>query len=100
LRIGIKYCGGCDPQYDRLEAVERIKAGLGDKMEFVSYEDKPISGVLVVAGCPTACVDLEPFENYPVFVLRSKEDCEALIRNPGLLFADESQSMLPHNQAG
>jgi len=33
----------------------------------------------VVTGCPTACVDLKPFEGYPVWVITSEQDVEGFI---------------------
>ncbi len=75
-RIGLKYCGGCNPQYDRVQAVVSIKKRLEDKVEFVSYEARDAEGILVVAGCPTACVDLKPFEGRPIWVVTSLRDVE------------------------
>ncbi len=80
-KIGLKYCGGCAPQYDRVQAVVSIKRRLAGRVEFVSYEDRDVEGVLVVVGCPTACVDLTPFEGYPVWVVTSPQDVEGFIEN-------------------
>ncbi len=79
-RIGLKYCGGCNQQYDRVGAVERIKACLEDKIEFVSYRDENLEGILVVTGCPTACVDMKPFEKYSMWVITSEQDAEGFIK--------------------
>ena len=72
-RIGLKYCGGCAPRYDRVEAVKDLRERLPEGVELVSYEDPDIEGVQVVAGCPTACVDLTPFKEYPVWVITSRQ---------------------------
>ena len=48
-------------------------------MEFVSYKDKNLAGILVVAGCSTACVDMKPFEKHPVWVVTSEQDVEDFI---------------------
>lgn len=79
-RIGLKYCGGCAPQYDRVRAVASIKKRLAGRVEFVSHEDRDVEGVLVVTGCPTACVDLTPFEGHPVWVVTSPQDVESFIK--------------------
>ena len=73
-KIGLKYCGGCSPQYDRVQAVASIKRRLAGRIEFVSYEDVDVEGILVVVGCPTACVDLKPFEGHPVWIVTSLQD--------------------------
>jgi len=78
-KIGLKYCGGCTPRYDRVQAVATIKKRLAERVEFVSYENRDVEGVLVVVGCPTACVDLTPFEGYPVWVVTSLQDAEGFV---------------------
>lgn len=84
-RIGLKYCGGCTSRYDRVQAVASIKRRLEDRVEVVSYEDPDVEGILVVTGCPTACVDLTrhvnmtPLEGHPVWVVSSPEDVEEFI---------------------
>jgi len=80
FRIGLKYCGGCTPRYDRVQVVTSIKKLLVDSVEVVSYEDMDIDGILVVTGCPTACVDLIPFERYPVWVVTSRRNINNIIR--------------------
>jgi hypothetical protein len=54
LRIGVKYCGGCNPQYDRVELVETIRASLQGNAEFVSPESRRVDLILAVQGCATA----------------------------------------------
>jgi hypothetical protein len=75
-RIGLKYCGGCNPHYDRVQAVGYLWERLKDTVELVSYEDPDIEGVLVVAGCPTACVDLTTFKGRSVWVVTSPQEAE------------------------
>jgi len=72
----LKYCGGCSPRYDRVQAVGYLRERLKDTVELVSYEDPDIEGILVVAGCPTACVDLTPFKGRPVWVVTSTQEAE------------------------
>jgi hypothetical protein len=79
VKIGIKYCGGCNPLYDRVGAVKRIKERLDDRIDLVSYEVEDIAGVLVVAGCPTACIDPAFFVGYPVWLLTHEQDIENII---------------------
>ncbi|MEJ2726163.1 MAG: hypothetical protein P8175_16295 [Deltaproteobacteria bacterium] len=54
LKISVKYCGGCNPLYDRVELVEKIRASLRGKAELVSRESKGSDMVLAVQGCSTA----------------------------------------------
>lgn len=57
MRIGVKYCGGCNPRYDRTGFVERMKKELGGGAEWVNAgtSGEPLDFVLVVCGCTAAC---------------------------------------------
>lgn len=50
LKIGIKYCGGCNPEFDRIAAVKDIKKELYGKAVFVS-PNEGAELILVVNGC-------------------------------------------------
>jgi hypothetical protein len=63
VRAGLKYCGGCDPTFDRSEFVKDLTASLGFAVQWVSFEDENISCLLIVNGCEIACVDPKEFES-------------------------------------
>ena len=55
--IGVRYCGGCNPRFDRVALVRRL-AGYFPACDFESAQpagDYP--AVLVVCGCPSRCAD-------------------------------------------
>lgn len=54
-KIGIKYCGGCNPAYDRVELIKQIKLWWKDKCLFFRYDEQNLDGLLVINGCPRAC---------------------------------------------
>ena len=59
MKIGIKYCGGCNPRYDRISEVNKLKAEFSE-MDFVTAADHPdCDVVIVVCGCSAACADRE-----------------------------------------
>jgi hypothetical protein len=60
-RIGIKYCGGCNPTYDRVELIRRAQASVEDRFLFLGYEEQDLCALVFVEGCPRACacVDLK-----------------------------------------
>lgn len=58
-KIAVKYCGGCDPTYDRVELVQRIKREAGDRIEWVTPEAQGYEAVLLVCGCLKACPEDE-----------------------------------------
>ena len=55
----MKYCGGCDPGYDRVKYFKDIENAAGDLLEWVTVDDPDFETVLVISGCDTAC----PAEN-------------------------------------
>lgn len=60
MRIGIKFCGGCNPRYDRREKLTKLQkrlpgaAWITDKEIICEYW-------LVCCGCPKECVDTGGF---------------------------------------
>jgi hypothetical protein len=81
LKIRVKYCGGCNPNYDRPALVKLIKERLGNRVALVEAEGKTISLVLAVEGCSTACADLSPFQGLEIRVITRPEDAESFIRD-------------------
>lgn len=79
-RVGLKYCGGCSPRYDRVETVKRIKKELGGAVEFVPPEEPGTDFILAVMGCKTACADLKPFEGKQIRIVTSEDDADDLIK--------------------
>ncbi len=80
LRLGLKYCGGCNPEYDRVALVEDLANRLGSKIEFVSPHSRDVDFILAVEGCATACADLSPFEGLVIRIITAPEQAEALVR--------------------
>ena len=72
-KVAIKYCGGCNPEYDRVGLVGRIKQSLNGKVEFVSLKDENIDLLLAIEGCPTACADLSTIKTAQIRII-SKVD--------------------------
>lgn len=81
LKIRIKYCGGCNPNYDRVALVRQIEERLGDKVSLVGAESEGIDLVLAVMGCSTACADLTPFAGQEIRIITSPADAELFIRD-------------------
>jgi hypothetical protein len=74
LKVGIKYCGGCNPGYDRVALAAYIEKSLQGRAEFVPLDDEDLDLVLAVAGCKTCCADLSSFEDKQVFFIAQIED--------------------------
>jgi hypothetical protein len=58
--IGLRYCGGCNPQIDRARAVRRLKEGLktmGMAVDFTDNRQRTVDLVLLINGCTHACLE-------------------------------------------
>ena len=73
IRIAVKYCGGCNPEFDRVGAVADMLAGLSDIVAVVPLDDERADMLVAVEGCPTACAGLGDFKGKRVVVLTSRE---------------------------
>ena len=80
LRIGVKYCGGCNPEYDRVALVERIKKRLSGKISFVPPESHGVDIILAVQGCKTACADLSGFRGAKIRTVTNPEEGGGFVR--------------------
>jgi hypothetical protein len=58
LTIRVRYCGGCNPEIDRGYLVSRLKAIIQSKgIRAVFGKDGEADWVLLVNGCPRACLE-------------------------------------------
>ncbi len=56
MLIGVKYCGGCNPFYDRKAEVDRLERSVkGVRFEPVKSGGR-YDKVLLVCGCQRACI--------------------------------------------
>ncbi len=74
LKVGIKYCGGCNPGYDRVALADFIQKSLQGSVEFVPLENAAIDIVLAIEGCKTCCADLSSFEGKQIHFIAQIED--------------------------
>ena len=54
-KIGSKYCGGCNPTYERVEMVERVQSRLEDRLLFLRHDQQDLDGLILINGCPRSC---------------------------------------------
>jgi 4-hydroxybutyrate CoA-transferase len=78
-RIGIKYCGGCNPSYERVEIVQRAKSQLNHQFHFVHHDQPDIDAVILICGCQRACAaqDLNRTMNH--YSVTGENDFESLM---------------------
>ena len=80
MKIAVKYCGGCNPEYDRVALVAQIEECLREKVDFVSPEAERIDLVMAVQGCRTACADLSLFEGLQIQTITNMAEGENFVR--------------------
>ena len=60
MRIGIKYCGGCNPVYNRGRQVKRLQEQYPEhEFDFAAGDMKEGEIGLVVCGCVRACASVD-----------------------------------------
>ncbi len=81
MPIAIKFCGGCNPKYDRGVFITRLKQVLGDRCEWVSYDHPSPAGIIIVCGCERACVTKSfNTDDYPcVLIVDRTEQLEEMV---------------------
>ena len=80
MKVRVKYCGGCNPRFDRKEVMERLKASF-PKAEFVESGDDegPFDRVVVLCGCSASCASHEDLCGmHGKVVVSSAEESEGL----------------------
>ena len=73
-RLAVKYCGGCNPHFDRVKLVESILCELPG-LKAVSYDGTTVDFALVVNGCSRKCAkDFEMQNIYGKYVVSSLDE--------------------------
>lgn len=80
MKAAVKFCGGCNPSYDRVEAANKLRRLLGERVEFVAPDNPAVDGIIVITGCPTACADVCAFCDKPMLFITSPESRDEVMR--------------------
>lgn len=63
MKFAVKFCGGCNPRYDRGKVFEQIKNNFKDRIEFeIAEEGIKYDGILVIGGCTNCCASYEQYD--------------------------------------
>lgn len=69
--IGLRFCGGYNPRYDRMAAVERLRAQLPEVTLCPTAPSQ--AGTLVVCGCPARCASVSDLEGERIYLCAPEE---------------------------
>lgn len=59
MKIGIKYCGGCNPRYDRTDIVRRLRGDMPGAEIVSAVPGAELDYAVIVCGCTSACADAD-----------------------------------------
>lgn len=63
MLVGVKFCGGCNPRYDRGKALVDIKKEMQGQAEFVVAEEGgEYDYLLVIGGCTNCCASYSQYK--------------------------------------
>jgi 4-hydroxybutyrate CoA-transferase len=86
----VKYCGGCNPRYDRRAAAERVRAAF-PHLEWTTKDEGASDHVIVFCGCPVACADHKALRgDLGKIVVSSPEDSARLEETLRPLYARQT----------
>ena len=55
MKCGVKFCGGCNPHYQRGDAYRKIKDNMSEIDFSHADEDDEYDNLLVIGGCTACC---------------------------------------------
>ena len=76
--IGVRYCGGCNPQIDRLRVIRDLREALkerGLKVDLTTDRERDVDIVLLINGCMHACLEgeyLSPGQDHQLISVRGE----------------------------
>ena len=74
MKIGIKYCGGCNPRYDRGAAVRQFQTQFPELSCSPARTGEHYDLLLVLCGCTARCAEIAGLEASKVcWVCRQEE---------------------------
>lgn len=59
MKIGVKYCGGCNSTYRRESVEEMIREVFGNKNVVYALRCEDVDVLILICGCKTACASRE-----------------------------------------
>lgn len=75
--VGYRYCGGCNPRYDRGDFVKRLAAACPQVSLRYCGPDEAGRARLLICGCPVGCLKPEPEATF--FRVTDESDFKAAV---------------------
>ena len=80
IQVGLKYCGGCNPIYDRKEIADIIRRQSGINLK--PYDENEVADiVLIINGCSVDCINTCGYKSrYGTVLINSPEQVLEVIK--------------------
>lgn len=79
-KIRVKYCGGCNPRFDRKAITEDIRIVFPQAEVVERHAEAPVDLVTVICGCPASCASHEDLHGeYGKIVISSEEEKDKIV---------------------
>ena len=80
MKVGTKFCGGCNPKYDRINALEYMKVQL-ENYKFSYVKDEEIYDyIVIICGCHAICASHGNIKfTKEKFILKSIDDVQKIV---------------------
>lgn len=62
MKCGVKFCGGCNPRFERGEVFREFKKDITNIEFTYADEDECYDILLVIGGCQSCCASYEQYE--------------------------------------
>jgi len=78
-KVGLKYCGGCNPSYERVEMFQRIQSQFKGQLLFLRHDEPHIDVMVFLSGCHRACAAQDLNRPIPHYSVTGENNVEALL---------------------
>ncbi len=68
MKRAVKYCGGCNPRYDRVAFVRSLEEKFGQTFTGAQIEQE-YDEVYIVCGCFTHCADISNIKAKKIIII-------------------------------
>ena len=81
MKVGIKYCGGCNCAYERKKEVEKLKKVYSGYEIGLVRKEEEYDWILLVCGCTRTCIrNYRDSKAKEYFVLQGEKDFQNIIK--------------------
>lgn len=79
MKCGVRFCGGCNPRYDRGMAFQEIKNNIINIDFEIAEENTEYDVILVIGGCTSCCASYKQFNSKEVIKMWQKDHIQNII---------------------